>query len=346
LLATSSPHWSRARATAFIVALLTVAVACAGPGSTTDSAPASGDTASFAQIQSDIFSQSCVAGGCHNAVSRAGNLSLVDGESYQELLHAPTDNIVARRAGLARVTPFQPDASFLWLKVTEPGPGEGSRMPLSGSPLSPDQTDLIRRWIAAGANEFAGATPTPSSTPTATRSPTITTTPTTTASPTRTATPPPTGTPTITPTGTLLPTATATPTPTATDTASPSPTPTATATATINPDATLANIQAQIFSATCVDMFCHTAADRAGNLVLADELTSHDQLVGATPSNAAAQQVGLLRVDPGHPDNSFLIVKLEGPLPIEGSQMPMGKTPLTAAQIQLIRDWIAQGALP
>jgi hypothetical protein len=48
-----------------------------------------------------------------------------------------------------------------------------------------------------------------------------------------------------------------------------------------------------------------------------------------------------LRVDPGHPENSFLLVKLEGPPPDQGSRMPLTGAPLTDAEIQRIRDWIA-----
>lgn len=68
-------------------------------------------------------------------------------------------------------------------------------------------------------------------------------------------------------------------------------------------------------------------------------------LVGVPPQNAAALNAGLLRVDPGHPDNSFLVIKLAGPPPIEGGQMPLGKPALSDAQMQLVRDWISAGAL-
>jgi hypothetical protein len=55
--------------------------------------------------------------------------------------------------------------------------------------------------------------------------------------------------------------------------------------------------------------------------------------------------LGLKRVDPGNPDNSFLLIKVEGPDSFAlGSRMPMTAPNLTTAQIQLIRDWIAAGA--
>jgi hypothetical protein len=129
--------------------------------------------------------------------------------------------------------------------------------------------------------------------------------------------------------------------------------PTATPAATSSPGATptgatvatLATIQASIFNPTCIDMFCHSGAAPAGGLALTDGL-SHDQLVGVSSSNPAAQQAGLLRVKAGDPNNSFLIVKLTGPSLTEGSPMPLSKAPLTPAQLQLIRDWITAGALP
>src|SRR5262249_34822706 len=100
-----------------------------------------------------------------------------------------------------------------------------------------------------------------------------------------------------------------------------------------------------IFSPTCADQACHSSVAQAGALVL-EPGTSHDQLVGVAAFNFAAHQAGLLRVKPGDANNSFLITKLTRPSPPQGSAMPLGKSPLSAAQIQLIRDWINQGALP
>lgn len=132
-----------------------------------------------------------------------------------------------------------------------------------------------------------------------------------------------------------------------TPTATPLPTNTMLPTATPGGDtmATLVTIQSTIFTATCTDQFCHSGPSPAGGLSLVDGM-SHDQLVGVSASNPAAQQAGLLRVKVGDPDNSFLLIKLTGPSPAEGSPMPLGKQPLTVAQLQLIRDWITAGALP
>jgi hypothetical protein len=82
----------------------------------------------------------------------------------------------------------------------------------------------------------------------------------------------------------------------------------------------------------------------AGGLVLI-EGQSYANLVNVLPTNAAALNAGLLRVDPFLPDNSFLVIKLAGPPPIEGARMPLGKPPLSAAQMELIRGWISAGAM-
>ena len=54
-------------------------------------------------------------------------------------------------------------------------------------------------------------------------------------------------------------------------------------------------------------------------------------------------------VIPGDPENSLLVWKLEGQdsagRPIFGDQMPLGRTPLTAAEIDAIKRWIGEGAL-
>lgn len=116
------------------------------------------------------------------------------------------------------------------------------------------------------------------------------------------------------------------------------PTPTATL------PATLDSIQRTIFSPRCAIPTCHDAESQSGSLVL-EAGSAYDQLVGVPPTVDTARSAGLLRVDAGHPENSFLLVKLTGPPPDRGSRMPLTGALLTDAQIQLIRDWIAQGGM-
>jgi hypothetical protein len=117
----------------------------------------------------------------------------------------------------------------------------------------------------------------------------------------------------------------------------------ATPTATRPP--TLETIQQEIFSPRCAIPTCHDAAFRSGDLVL-EAGAAYDELVGVEPDVDTARDAGLLRVDPGSPDNSFLLIKLEGPPPSQGSRMPLTGPPLAAEDVALIRAWIAAGAAP
>src|SRR6266446_2297043 len=71
-----------------------------------------------------------------------------------------------------------------------------------------------------------------------------------------------------------------------------------------------------------------------------DAAHSYALLVGV-PSN---EDTGLLRVKPGVPDSSYLILKLQGSPGIVGAQMPFGGPPLPQATLDVIRQWITNGA--
>jgi hypothetical protein len=69
---------------------------------------------------------------------------------------------------------------------------------------------------------------------------------------------------------------------------------------------------------------------------------SFQDLVGI----ASVELPALLRVDPGNPDNSYLVHKIEGRPTILGAQMPLNQPPLSGSQIAAIRTWIQNGANP
>jgi hypothetical protein len=110
------------------------------------------------------------------------------------------------------------------------------------------------------------------------------------------------------------------------------------------PPASLQQIQDQIFTPKCAIASCHAAPSGVNDLVLSEGF-AYDELVGVEPFVDAARRAGLLRVDPGRPENSFLLIKLTGPPPDQGSRMPLSPAPaLTQAEIDLVGDWILQGA--
>jgi len=117
----------------------------------------------------------------------------------------------------------------------------------------------------------------------------------------------------------------------------------ATPTATPTLPATLDAIQANIFSPRCALPSCHDAATQVENLDLSAG-HAYAQLVGVSPVTGAAQARGLLRVDPGNPNNSFLLIKLTGPPLLsadEGLRMPETGAPLNDGEIAVISEWIA-----
>lgn len=98
------------------------------------------------------------------------------------------------------------------------------------------------------------------------------------------------------------------------------------------------SIQDNLFTPIC--SACHVGASAPAGLRL-DEPNAYALLVGV----ASSEQPQLLRVDPGNPDQSYLIQKLEGTAAV-GGRMPLNGTPLAAADIAAIRQWIVDGAQP
>lgn len=101
---------------------------------------------------------------------------------------------------------------------------------------------------------------------------------------------------------------------------------------------TLGSIQAGIFDRSCVRAGCHLGAASESKL----SLRAGDSYRGLV--NVPSVQIGeMMRVLPGDPDRSYLVVKLEGSR-IVGERMPMGPHPLSPEAIAVIREWIARGA--
>jgi len=92
----------------------------------------------------------------------------------------------------------------------------------------------------------------------------------------------------------------------------------------------------KIFTDNC--QRCHSGSSAPHGLRL-DAANSYANLV-----NVASSEVpSLLRVKPGDDANSYLVQKIEGTAAV-GGRMPLNSTPLSAANINLIRRWIAEGA--
>ncbi len=91
-----------------------------------------------------------------------------------------------------------------------------------------------------------------------------------------------------------------------------------------------------IFNNKCTT--CHGSA-KSGELELSAG-KSYKSLVGINAAGISTET----RVKKGDSKNSYLIKKLEGTEGIVGDKMPKNATPLTKAEIQIIKDWIDAGA--
>ena len=103
---------------------------------------------------------------------------------------------------------------------------------------------------------------------------------------------------------------------------------------------TLASIQEVVFTPNCA--VCHFPG---GNpLHLDSEAASYDSLVVNAYLTFTCEEFP--RVEPGDPDGSCLVMKIEGMSPT-GTAMPPPPFPmLEQDQIDAIREWILDGALP
>ena len=103
---------------------------------------------------------------------------------------------------------------------------------------------------------------------------------------------------------------------------------------------TLQSIQSNVFTPICAAPGCHIGAGAQQGLMLDSVQNSFLDLVGTS----SAEMPALMRVDPGNPDNSYMVQKIEGAPNIVGAQMPLNQPPLSTAQIDAIRQWILNGA--
>lgn len=95
-----------------------------------------------------------------------------------------------------------------------------------------------------------------------------------------------------------------------------------------------------IWTSTCTGNACHDAMVPAEGLNLT-AAASYAELVGKPSSQCGAYQL----VEPGAPERSYLVMKLQGSGPcLIGTRMPKAMTALTSDRLQLVRDWIFNGA--
>jgi hypothetical protein len=106
---------------------------------------------------------------------------------------------------------------------------------------------------------------------------------------------------------------------------------------------TLQQVQSAVFTQSCALSDCHRGASAPFGL----DLTA-GQTLGNVVGVASAERPDFDRVEPRNPTDSYVYMKVTGDSRIGGDPMPPQNLapPLTAQQLELLRQWIEQGALP
>lgn len=106
--------------------------------------------------------------------------------------------------------------------------------------------------------------------------------------------------------------------------------------------ATLAQLQANVFTPRCAG--CHDGSVAPGGTLPGSMDLRAGSSFASIVNVASLEQPALLRIEPGDPDASYLIRKVQGTAGISGERMPLGAPPLDATAIAQLRSWVAAGA--
>ena len=113
-----------------------------------DCEPSAETTVSFAAAIQPILNARCTI--CHVSGGFADDIMHLNAaESFGALVGVRS----VQDPTLTRVVACEPNASLLILKLTQDNPPVGSRMPLGGDALPASEIELVRTWIAEGAQD-------------------------------------------------------------------------------------------------------------------------------------------------------------------------------------------------
>lgn len=98
--------------------------------------------------------------------------------------------------------------------------------------------------------------------------------------------------------------------------------------------ATFTNIQEEILNKSCAFSGCHASGSVNPNL----SGNSYVNIVNKKSST------GMDYIKPNDPNNSYLLQKIIGANGINGSRMPLNSSPLSQDKIDILTEWINEGA--
>jgi hypothetical protein len=139
------------RALALSIAAVAVVAGC-GTAAGTGGDP----TPSLSYLRDQVFASRCT-GPCHSGGENAAGGLDMSQDLHAALISVPATAAVCAGTTMMRVVPDDPEASLLYAKVVDKiegaAPPCGETMPLGDDvpALSGEESDLIRRWILAGA---------------------------------------------------------------------------------------------------------------------------------------------------------------------------------------------------
>jgi len=99
-------------------------------------------------------------------------------------------------------------------------------------------------------------------------------------------------------------------------------------------DPTFANVS-QIFSSNCATSGCHDSKTQQNGV----DLSGYDAAI-----NSVGSQYGKKVIQPNDAAGSPLVDKISSGNPQYGVQMPKGGSPLSSDDVNLIKQWIDNGA--
>ena len=100
------------------------------------------------QVQASVFDQDCARSGCHVGFTAPFDLDLSAGQALGNTVGVPSEE----QPQYLRIDPFNPQDSYLFMKISGDPRITGDPMPAEAPPLSSQKIQLIESWIAQGAN--------------------------------------------------------------------------------------------------------------------------------------------------------------------------------------------------
>jgi hypothetical protein len=92
----------------------------------------------------------------------------------------------------------------------------------------------------------------------------------------------------------------------------------------------------EIFSRNCTQSGCHSGPNPQMGMALTEDL-----FYASTVGETSTEKPAMKRIDPGHPERSYLIHKIRGDDDIIGVQMPFTGEKLTEEEVDAIVEWVA-----